>query len=318
MFAFCCAGCQPAGETRVGTPHRLVAGIEVDAPLAELSSEETAALEAAVTRVVMAGADVVRPLLDEIAGTPEANRRLVLFKALYLTVDGLPRDSADRQPSYAAIEKTAARMLSSRDGGDRYMGALLTALPRRSDIVPTAVDMLTDDEEVNRGFAIAVLGQVTGRDLGFRADGAEDERAAAAERWRQWWKANRKREIYYQPPSNPVLRGLREEYYRISSMVGPYGLEVVDSRGEAVAGAVVAYSYHFASPGGVGKTKKYRASTDANGKALLAAEKAAPGLRFRGAEVIVSSLGYGKASLLVPPHLLTPNSFSISVTLEKE
>ncbi|MCD6406092.1 MAG: hypothetical protein J7M19_09720, partial [Planctomycetes bacterium] len=62
---------------------------------------------------------------------------------------------------------------------------------------------------------------------------------------------------------------------------------------------------------------KHRGTADGQGNVLLAVETVPSGTKFLGAQMIISKAGYGKQSLRIMPHFLTPNSFGLCVTLEK-
>ena len=319
LFLASCAG--PSARRIPPAPDKageLLSAVQAAGPIQELSDDERLALETAAWRVLAAGAPMVAPLLEEIRRTSDQQRRLVLIKILFLTVDRMRGPVTGRDVYYRQIEKTGRALLASSDSLDRYTGYLLISIPYRSEAVPTAIRMLEDEDAANRGFAIAVLKQVTAVDLGFRAAAAENERKAAVGRWRTWWRRNKGRDMYYQPAANPVLQGLRLDTHRVSRTAGPYPLEVRDGDGNSVPAAIIAYSYHFTTPDAIGKNVTHRATADGKGKVLLAAESAGEDMRFIGAELIVSRMGYQKAALTLAPHFLTPNSFSIVVTLEKE
>ena len=310
------ASCTTTGKEATPAQQALLSAVQIDEPLADMPQADLARLETAAAGVLARGREMIPPLLEEIFASDEPERRLVLIKILHLTVEDVP--SAEREAYDRKIEKTARRLLSGSESEDRYAGLLLTALPQESRLIPAAVGMLEDPDEDNRAFAVSVLGQVAGRDFGYRADGTLTERRAAVERWRRWWRENRDRQLYYQPPANPILLGFRAETNRITSTAGPYAVEVRDEEGLPVSGAVVAYSYSFTTPDGIGKIIKGREMTDNKGRALTSGERVVSGFRYLGAQFIVSRIGYEKARLQVLPHFLTPNSFDINVTLGKE
>jgi len=311
------ASCTMPAEKGTPAQQAVIGAVEVDGPLREMSPAEIAAMESAAVRILARGPSMVEPLLAEIEAVDNPDRRLVLTKILHLAVEGIPSASG-REIYHRQIEDTARRLLGSHQSADRYAGLLLVGLPQESRIVSAAIDMLADADADNRAFAISVLRLVSGRDFGYRADGSGDERKAALGRWRQWWRKNRNSEIYYQPAANPILMGFRAETSRITSSAGPYPVSVTDKDGNPVPGAVVAYSYSFSTPDGVGKIIKGREMTDGDGKTLTSAERVVSGLTFMGAELIVSRMGYRKANLRIMPHVLTPNGFPVDVKLEKE
>jgi hypothetical protein len=294
----------------------LIAAVEADAPLNELSQDEAARLEERARAVLVNGSQAVAPLVDAIGDEREQNRRLALLKVLFLLVDDASVEA--RKDYYVEIDKAARTLLGSDSRDDRYMGALLISLPTDNRFIPHVIDMLADPDEDNRSFAIAVLREIAARDMGFRADAPTDERAAAVKRWKSWWSSNRKREIYKQPPANPILRGLRFESSRIASNAGPYAVRVSDAGGEPIANAVVVYKYFFTTADGIGKTFQKRGASDERGKALLGAEAVTRGAEYIGAEIIISKRGYKQAGLKITRRLLTPNSFDVDVTLERE
>ncbi len=295
----------------------LVSNIEVTGNPAKMPDEERVRLEASVARVLAAGGRIIPALLDEISRAHDVNRRLVLVKTLYIIIDLPHSDDATRAGYYKRILAASEKLLASARGSDRYTGALLAALPRKSRIVPVAISMLEDPDKANREFAAALLKGIVPADRGFRADGSPAERAAAVKRWKKWWRRNHDREFYYAPMANPILRSLRAETARIARSAGPYPLEIVDGKGSGVPGVIVTYSYYFNTPDGIGKNLKHQDVTDSQGKVLLALEKVPSGTKFMGAQIIISKVGYGKRSLRIMPHFLTPNSFGLRVTLEK-
>ncbi|MCD6404407.1 MAG: hypothetical protein J7M19_01115, partial [Planctomycetes bacterium] len=235
----------PAAKTAA-----LVSRIEVTGDPAKMPDEERVRLETSVARVVAAGPVMIQALLDEISRISDVNRRLFLVKTLYIIVDSQDPDDAARTGHYKRILAASNKLLASDRSADRYTGALLAALPRKSRIVPVAISMLEDPDEANRAFAAALLKKLATADRGFRANGTPAERAAAVKRWKKWWRSNRKREFYYAPMANPVLRSLRAETSRIARSAGPYPVEIVDEEGNGVPGAIVAYSYYFNTPDG--------------------------------------------------------------------
>lgn len=317
LLAAGCVGAGGAGSERASRGRTLLGAIEMDGPLEEISEIQASRLEDAATRVLLAGPAMIGPILDEIVAEKNQNRRLVLIKLIHLSLENLPSEK-DRQVYYDDIRRTARRLLASKDPLDRYTGALTTALPRHSMILPTAIDMLSDPHLDNRAFAIAVLSQAAVRDMGYRPDAAPRARSAAVKRWRKWWRKQKKRDIYYKPPSNIIIRGLRVEYNRISTTAGPYAITVTDSQGNPIEGTVVAYAYRFTTPDGMGKTHKQRAATDSHGKMLTTGKRVGAGRRFKGVQLIISKMGYEQVNLWVAPRFLTPNSFSIEVALEKK
>ena len=72
----------------------------------------------------------------------------------------------DKEVAQAAVEAGAAR--------DRQA-------------VPYLIEALENDAADIRIFAITSLRQITGEDFGFRPWASSGQRAAAVERWRQWW-----------------------------------------------------------------------------------------------------------------------------------
>ena len=311
------ASCTMPAEKGTPTQQAVISAVGVDGPLIEMSHAEIAAMESAAVRILARGPSMIGPLLAEIEASDNPDKRLVLIKILHLAIDGMP-SAAGLETYHRQIEGTARRLLKSNQGADRYAGLLLMGLPQKSRIVSVAIDMLGDADEDNRAFVISILNQVSGRDFGYRADGSSNERAAALDRWRQWWRKNRERDVYSQPSANPVLLGFRAETNRITSSAGPYSVAVTDKDGNGVPGAVVAYSYGFSTPDGIGKVIKGREMTDPDGKVLTSGERMVSGLTFMGMELIVSKRGYKRASLRISRNILTPNSFPVDVKLESE
>lgn len=316
LLAAGCAGTGGARSDRVSRGRAFLGGIEMDGPLEEISEAQAERLEDTSTRVLLAGPAMIEPILDEIVADKNQNRRLVLIKLIHLSLENLASEK-DREIHYDDIRRAAKGLLASKDPLDRYTGALLTALPRHSMILPTAIDLLSDPHRDNRAFAIVVLSEVAGRDMGYHADAAPRARLVAVKRWRKWWREQKKREIYYKPPSNAILRGLRVEYNRISTTAGPYAITVTDSQGNPIKGTVVAYAYSFTTYDRMGKIFKERTTTDSQGKVLTAGHRVVTGMRFKGVQLIISKTGYKPVNLWVAPRFLTPNRFTIEVALEK-
>ncbi len=155
-------------------------------------------------------------------------------------------------------------------------------------------------------------------DLGYNPSAAPEARKAALDRWKSWWRKNSSNRVYYSQTSmaNPVRQAFVAQTAEIARQAGPYALSVVDRDGKAIGGAVVAYSYYFTTFDGTGEKRGDRVTTDADGRLLMGHETVAAGMRFVGADVIVARAGYDQEAIHLLPHLLTPNSFSIVVTLE--
>ncbi len=312
-----CAGC--AASVSVAAPARspMLADLELDKPIHELSPGEVARLESSAASVLSEGPEMIDAILEEIRLADNPQRRLMLIRMLHLALEDIP-SAADRLAHNRNIERSARRMLSDQDGDIRYAGLLLMGLPQESRVVPTAVEMLEDPDEDNRRFALSVLVQVAGRDFGFRPGGDAAERRAAVDRWKSWWRENRSRDVYYQPPANPILMGFRAETNRITSNAGPYAVQVRDEEGNPIPDAIVAYSYSFSTADGIGRVINGRETTDAHGRALTGGERVVTGFQYLGAQLIVSKIGYQREALRILPHFLTPNSFSIEVVLERQ
>lgn len=322
LFAVLFASCTGTSGSKIPPPTgrsaQILAEIEINDALDKLSDEQKGRLEIAASRTLAGGKAMITPILGDILNTGNQNRRLVLVKILFRIVDSIPADSPDRDAHYADIENAARRLRKSKLPGDRYMAVLLVALPQHSQLIPSAIRMLADDDEGNRAFAAKVLQQAVSLDMGYRPSASLLERKAAIARWNKWWRKNRNQDIHYLPMGNPVLRGLRAERSSIRRSAGPFAFDVLDENSSPVPGAVVAYSYYFGTPDGVGKIKKHQAATDREGKALLAYEGLASGMRFLGAEILVSKIGYQKQAYRLRPNILTPNTYSITVALEPE
>ena len=314
--------CARTQATKTAEPPKwsaaLLSELAVTGDPRQSSDEERVALEAAAVAVVRAGPAMVPAILRDIESNHDDERRSVLVRLLLMIVEAIPAESDDAADTGAMIERAGERMLSSPDSSDRYAGAVLTALPARSGLVAAGLGLLEDTVASNRAFADGVLREVAGVDLGYNPDAPEEARKAAVERWQEWWAKNKDRAFYYMRTSNPVVTALDAEATAVARAAGPYDLQVTDGSGAPAAGAVVAYSYFFTTFDGKGEKRGERTTTDENGRVLLAGELEAPGMRFVGAQIVVSKAGYKQQAVSIAPHVLTPNRFSISVALESE
>lgn len=53
--------------------------------------------------------------------------------------------------------------------------------------MPTLIEGLASDEFIKRALCVQVLKQATREDKGYDPNGTPEERAAAVQRWREWW-----------------------------------------------------------------------------------------------------------------------------------
>lgn len=316
-----CAGGPPkTGVDEGARGAAFLQALNVGGKPAALSEPERIALESAALRVVATGADAVGAILADLENNRDANRRDVLVRLLNAILDRMPANAPERAGVDKQIADASKQFMASREPSDRYLGARLAALPSRSMLVPAAVALLSDEHPANREFAAFILRQVAQADLGYDPAAPEAQRKAAAKRWKSWWQKNKGNTFYYShtPMANPLKQALTAEMANIARSAGPYPLEVRDNTGQAVPEAVVAYSYYFTTYDGRGERKSERTVTDAGGKLLLGAQAAAPGMRFVGAEIIVSKAGYKQEAVRLLPHLITQNSYMVKITVSKE
>jgi hypothetical protein len=83
-------------------------------------------------------------------------------------------------------ESLYQRLQSGQDAQVAH-AAVEAGATRDRQAVPYLIEALENDAADIRIFAIASLRQITGKDLGFRPWAAPGQRAAAVQRWRQWW-----------------------------------------------------------------------------------------------------------------------------------
>jgi len=294
----------------------LVSHLDVTGKIEKLSDAERVGLESAAIRIIAKGTDAVPAILADMKARREPARRLVLARLLVMTLDRAKPGTKERAQCDAWIASASAEMLSSAEASDRYTGAVLSALMAKPRIEDAALRLLDDPDAANREFGGQILQDVGGVAMGYNANAPLEERRAAAQRWRQWWKANHDRAYYYLPEANPITSAFRAESMRVERRAGPYALEVTDASGKPVAGAVVMYSYFFTTFDGRGEKHEERSTTDAEGKMLLAGQEVVRGMTFVGAEIVVAKEGYAQRGVRILPHMLTKNSYSIAVTLE--
>jgi len=314
----CAAPQKGASTAQYRESAALLAAFALEGDPAKMPDAEKVALETVAIKIAASGPGMVAPVLADIQSNRDGNRRMALVKLLAMIEDQMPSDSPARAESARRIEQSGRKLLASSDAADRYAGAVLLALPTKSELIPAALRLLEDEDAANRAFGNVVLRQIAQIDLGYNPDAPQADRAGAAKRWRQWWEENRERAFYYMPSANPVLYAITSESANIARRAGPYALEVIDQGGAPVAGAVVMYSYYFTTFDGRGQKFEQRLSTDDNGRALLGGETVVSGMKFVGAQIVVSKSGYKEVPITLSPHVLTPNSFSVSVTLEPE
>lgn len=323
LTALLAAGCAAQKAARMPEPEpramALVDKFRVTGPLDKMGDAEREEMETAALMVAAQGPAAVPAILRRIEGTANADERAALARLLFITLNSISADSTDKGPYYQWITDAGWRALSSKDANLRYIGAILLAAPPKNRLVDAALRLLDDPDQGNREFAGTALVAIAGVDMGFRADAAGDVRAAAVKRWKQWWLKNLANAQYYGPMTNPIRQSETARSIGIASKVGPYSLLVLDgATGKGVPGAVVAYSYTFTTFDGLGDEKSVRSTTDGDGKALLAGFKVASGRKYSGGQVIVSKQGYRPQSIRLLPHLLTPNSLSIHIELDRE
>lgn len=280
-----------------------------------MSDDKRVTLEAAAVKIVSRGSAMVAPILSDIRINADADRRMALVKLLRMINDRAADDSNAIAASSLLIDQAGQALMKSERPGDRRTGAVLLALPAKSQLVPAALALLDDPDSGNRRFAGGVLREVAGIELGYNPDAPASDRAPAVKRWRDWWARNESRAFYYMPNSNPVLAALTVEANNIAAKAGPYELLVKDPSGAPLADVVVMYSYRFTTFDGKGTSIEHRLATSSDGRVLLGIERAVPGMRFIGAQVILSKAGFTEQLLSISPHLLTPNSFTSPVTL---
>mgnify|MGYP001411141085 CR=1 FL=1 len=315
--AFSCAGTgtqvlEPAESHALS----LVSELSVPADPASLPDAERINLEGTAVKILAAKTAAIAPLLASLEDNPSGDKRMAIIRLLAMIVNRLPEGDA-RADTSALIEKAGARLMKSSVAADRHAGAILMALAAKSQLMPAAIELLDDDDLSNRTFAIRVLSEVANIDLGYFPAADASARKEAVKRWRYWWRQNENRAFYYMPDSNPILSALTSEAASIARSAGPYQLEVVDPDGNAVPGAVVAYSYFFTTFDGKGDKLQERTSTDENGRVLMTGKVVATGMQFVGAQVIIAKAGWRESGLTLAPHVLTKNSYTIRATIER-
>jgi hypothetical protein len=313
------ASCAQTASSKAPAPSdemaALVSHLDVKGNLEKLSDTERVGLESTAIKIIAKGTDAVPAILADMKARREAPRRLVLARLLLMTLDRAKPGAKERAQCDAWIAAASAEMLSSAEASDRYTGAVLSALLVKPRLEDAALGLLDDPDAANREFGGQILQDVGGVAMGYNANAPLEERRAAAKRWRQWWKTNRDRAYYYLPDANPITSAFHAESTRVERQAGPYALDVTDAGGKPVAGAVVMYSYFFTTFDGRGEKHDERSTTDADGKILLAGQEVVRGMTFVGAQVVVAKEGYTQQGVRILPHMLTKNSYSITVTL---
>ncbi len=316
LFVSCAGPSASLREKPSAESSQVLADLRVSGPLQDLPLGEKIRVESAARRIVAAGDRMVDPLLAAIEDTREPESRMVLIRVLSLVLDSFPSDRESNKVYYDEVAKAGRRLLGSTDASDRQAGLLLTSLPRRTRLTEASIEMLEDSDEGNRNIAATLLVEIAQVDFGYDPSAAASDRKPAVKRWKSWWRRNKSRTFYSTPMANPLLQGFRAESLAVSRQAGPYSLEVTDPEGKPIEGAVIAYSYYFGTPDGIGKQARHQGVTDSAGKVLLAVDRFSAGLRFLRGDVLVSKLGYAKRPLAILPNLLTPNSFYIQVSIE--
>ena len=303
----------PAGPSR---PAQLLALFQVKGDPAGMSDADRVALESAAIKMVAAGSKMVEPVLSDIRANSDGDRRKALIKLLVLIEGRMAGNSSERTEADKRIERSAEKMLQSGNASDRYAGAILMALPTQSRLVEASLRLLDDEDAANRSFGNVMLRQIADIDMGYSPDAAPADRKAAVKRWCEWWGQNKDRAFYFMPKANPVLSSIMTESARIALQAGPYEVEVSGPDGKPVDDVVVAYSYYFTTFDGRGEKHQERLGTDANGRVLLGRQTVVTGMKFVGAQIVIVKMGFKDMPLIISPHVLTPNSFAIAVTLE--
>jgi HEAT repeat protein len=84
--------------------------------------------------------------------------------------------------------KTLKAYLQDDDPELRAAAARACAMKEEKAVAPELITLLDDPDDRARGAAHAALRDLAGQDLGPKAGASPEERRAAADRWRAWWK----------------------------------------------------------------------------------------------------------------------------------
>jgi len=99
----------------------------------------------------------------------------------YLTIIG--------QALGGRITPYVAQLLSHNKSEVRDAATRIIITTAGADAVPYLIDFLNSPNPMIRRDAAVKIRLVTGREFGYEYDAPEDERRAAVEKWKEWWRA---------------------------------------------------------------------------------------------------------------------------------